>query len=80
MQVDPDSTDKKGKKNKAKLSESAGAVAQNLMLLVNGATVGELASLEELVTTLVKTGDLGKEVFQVVKSITTCLVFVMWPS
>ena len=65
IEVEPSDEERGKKAKKARSSEAANAVAQNFMMLVSGATVGELASLEELVTTLVKSGDLGKEVFQV---------------
>ncbi len=43
----------------------AHSIARNFMELVKGATVGELASMEELVCMLVTSGDMSKEVFQV---------------
>ncbi len=43
----------------------ARAIARNFMALVTDATVGELASLEELVCMLVASEDIGRDVFQV---------------
>ena len=39
-------------------------IVKNLIALVDGASVGEIASLEELVLMLVESGDIGKECFQ----------------
>ena len=40
-------------------------IVKNFMALVNGATVGELTSLEELLWKMVANKDIGKDCFQV---------------
>lgn len=40
-------------------------IIKNFIALVNGATVGELTSLEELISMMVTNKDIGKDCFQV---------------
>ena len=40
-------------------------IVKNFMALINGATVGELTSVEELLCTMVTNKDIGKDCFQV---------------
>jgi len=44
---------------------SAATIARNLMALVQGATLGDLTSMERLVSELVASKDIGKDVFKV---------------
>ena len=46
-------------------SSSHTSIARNLLLLVNGATVGELASLEEMIVLLIKNEHLSDSVIQI---------------